>query len=538
MPDILIEEIDATPKKSIINALSSDTDQFSAILELIDNSYTSWIQKTLTHPLKIFIDFNNEKHTLVYRDNGGGMNKDKLKAFLKPGDTTAEKTHKGISLYGVGSKRSSFFISDSFEVVSRRNDGETLKITMTKEWLNDTDNWKHKLYRTDEIEQDSTILTFQEVKISLDDKYINELKNRISSSFREIIGSNFSVYVNGELISSPAAYEWLFLPWIKPSKHHYKVTINKMEADVTFTLGVLRRSSQIGQYGFDIICNGRLIAKDLRDPEIGFKNGELGNPHARLGRFKGIVEFEGPVGIMPWNSTKNGLDYSKGLFKKVRDRLIMHSKPYTRESNRLSVGGLEPQPTDSAVHTIELIDHGDIENPTNDYDIQNPKPPDIETKRHSSELTSLSLAVKKYENLIKKEDLYRALIEGVYVPFHLMKQKKFDYRNRYAFIILDNTCELMLKKYIREKKKMTAKAAKTYFDNRDFKSLVDDAKKLIGADPENETIWKMIMDFREKRNDTNHTDPELIVPDSNIIDFQKILIHLFGKFFDVDLPVE
>ena len=149
MQDTLVEEFDATPKKSIISALSSDTDKLSAILELIDNSYTSWIQKGLTHPLNIFLEFNKEKQIFRYKDNGGGMNRSELRAFLKPGDTTAKTDHKGISLYGVGSKRSSFFISDSFAVVSRRNDGETLKITMTKEWLYDLDNWKHKMYRTD-----------------------------------------------------------------------------------------------------------------------------------------------------------------------------------------------------------------------------------------------------------------------------------------------------------------------------------------------------------------------------------------------------
>lgn len=534
MPDTMIEEFDATPRKSILSALSSDTDKFSAILELIDNSYTSWIQKGLTSPLNIFIEFNKEKNTLRYKDNGGGMDRSELKAFLKPGDTTAKKDHKGISLYGVGSKRSSFFISDSFEVVSRRNDGETLKIIMAKEWLYDPDNWKHKLYKTDEIEPNCTILTFQDIKFFLDDNYLNELKNRISSSYVDIIGSKFSVFVNEEPVPSPTAYEWLFLPYIKPSKHSYRVSINKMKAEVTFTLGLLSKSSQIGQYGFDIICNGRLIVKDLRDPEIGFKEGELGNPHARFARFKGIVVFNGPVGIMPWNSTKNGIDYSKPLFRKIRERLIMHSKPYTRESNRLSVSGVEQLPTDTGTHQIELIDHGDIENPSNDYIIQESSPrPKVENKK--SELPSLNLAVKKYSNLIRKENLYRALIEGIYVPIHLMKQTKFDYRNRYALIILDNTCELMLKKYIREQKKMSVKDAKSYFDNKDFKGLIEDAKKLLGNKEIDETLWKMIMDFREKRNDTNHTDPELIVPDSNIKDFQRILIHLFDKLFEVNL---
>ena len=536
MTDTLIEEFDATPKKSIINALSSDTDRFSAILELIDNSYTSWIQKGLTGPLNIFVDFNNEKRTLKYKDNGGGMNRSELKAFLKPGDTTAEKDHKGISLYGVGSKRSSFFISDTFEVVSRRNDGETLKIAMAKEWLDEQDNWKHKMYRTDENEPNCTILTFQDVKFSLDENYINELKNRISSSFGEIIGPKFSVSVNEVAIPSPTAYEWLFVPWIKPSKHHYKVAINRMNADVTFTVGLLSKSSQIGQYGFDIICNGRLIAKDLRDPEIGFREGELGNPHARFARFKGIVVFDGPVGIMPWNSTKTGIDYSKSLFRKIRERLIMHSKPYTRESNRLSVSGVE-LPIDPGTHTIELIDHGDVENPKNDYTIQESQRPKLPVKKKSSELTSLYLAFKKYEDLIKKENLYRALIEGIYVSMHLMKQAKFDYRNRYALIIMDNTCELMLKKYIREQKKMTTKNAKSYFDSKDFKNLVEDAKILANKGVD-DTIWKRIMDFREKRNDTNHTDPELIVPDSSIKEFREILVHLFDVFFNVDLTAK
>lgn len=538
MADFLIDSFDATPKKTIIKALLSDTDKYSAILELIDNSYTSWLQKEQSKSLSIIMEINNEDHILKYKDNGGGMNIDEMKAFLRPGDTTAEKKHKGISLYGVGAKRSSFFISDTFEVITRRDNGKTLKVTVPKDWLSES-GWKYDIYGTDDIEPNSTVLTFKEVKFSLDDSYVDELLKRISSSFGGIIGTRFSVSVNGVTVEPPPECDWMFSPWIKPSKHRYKVTIDGMAADVNFTLGLLNKSSQIGQYGFDIICNGRLIVENLRDPEIGFREGELGRPHARFARFKGIVEFNGPVGIMPWNSTKTGLDYSKPLFRKIRDRLIMYSKPYTRESNRQSVEGV--QSTISVGRKpIELIDHGDIENPVGDYPIPEKQIVRKRIKQKQPSLPSFDQILTHNDAVIKlinREDLYKALIEGIYVSMHLMKKTKFDYRNRFAFIIMDNTCELMLKKYIREQKKMDSRNANDYFDSTDFKKLVKDAGKQAKANIDDD-IWTRIIAFREKRNNMNHDDPELIVPDSLIEEFRGILIHLFKLFFDVDLTVK
>jgi len=539
MTDFLIDNFDAIPKKNIIKALLSDTDKYTAILELIDNSYTSWLQKELSNPLNIIMEIDNKDQILKYIDNAGGMNIDDIKAFLRIGDTTAEEKHRGISLYGVGAKRSSFFLSDTFEVITRRNNEKTLKVTIPRDWLNEN-SWKYDIYGTDDIEPNSTILTFKEVKFSLDDTYVIELSKKISSSFRVIIGKNFSVSVNGKPIESPPEYEWAYLPWFKPSKHHYKVTVGEMIADVTFTLGLLNKSSQVGNYGFDIICNGRLIVENLRDPEIGFREGELGKPHARLARFKGLIEFNGPVGIMPWNSTKTGLDYSKPLFKMIKERLIMYSKPYIRESNRQSVEGSSSSIPD-VTEPIKEIDHGDIRNPKNDYTIPD-KIPDKQIKKkqkgiQSSHLPKFNRIItenKQVKKLIDHDDIYRALFEGVYVPMKLIKISEFDYRNRFAFIIMDNTCELMLKKYLREKKKMNIGDANNYFDKTEFKKLVEDARKQVNANKDDD-IWERIKTFREQRNMLNHVYPELTVPDSIIEQYKHILIHLFKLFFDLDL---
>jgi len=77
MAVFLIDNFDAIPKKNIIKALSSDTDKYTPILELIDNSYTSWLQKELSNPLNIIMEIDNEDRILKYIDNSGGMNIDK-----------------------------------------------------------------------------------------------------------------------------------------------------------------------------------------------------------------------------------------------------------------------------------------------------------------------------------------------------------------------------------------------------------------------------------------------------------------------------
>ncbi len=532
MVDTLLEEFDASPKKTIFDALSSDTDKFSAILELIDNSYTSWRLKQQGQSLNVSIDFDSHNRLIDYRDNAGGMNLQELKAYLKPGDTTARKEDYGISLYGVGAKRSSFFISSTFEVITRHGSEDTLKIKLDKKWFEDEGSWKCNIFTTDQIEQNSTLLKFYDVKFTIDDDYINQLKKRISEAFMMVIGNNFTVSVNGAAVPPAEQYEWLFLPNLKPVQHHYTVTVDGMNAEVTFTLGLLSKSSQIGSYGYDVICNGRLIARNLRDPEIGFNKDELGNPHARFARFKGIVSIEGPVGIMPWNSTKTGIDYSKPLFREIKERLVMHSKPYTRESNRLATSSIF-LPEYSGSRQIEKIEHGDIKHPSNDYPVTVPQ----RTQGSSSvkNLPPLDTAIKKIETKGHGEDIYKALVEGIYVSDYLMKRTKFNFRNRYAFIILDNVFEVMLKRYIKENKKMNGKNERDYFENnKKLSDLIEDGKEIAGNRVDEET-WKRILDFRDMRNNLFHVNPELIVPENIIKQFRDILVDLFKAFFNVDL---
>ncbi len=532
MADQLIEEFNAPPKKTIINAISSDTDRYSAILELIDNSYTSWIQKEGSYPLNVDINFNSNAGSMIYSDNAGGMDIPELRAFFTPGDTTAQKDHKGISLYGIGAKRSSFFISDSFEVKTRRSEGKTMKVEIEPDWLERPEDWKHKIYQTDDIDRNSTHITFNRVKFQMGEEYIEELIKRISSSFPEIIGNNFRVKVNDKEVPTLARYTWLFAIGASPVKHVYDVKVGKLEAKVSFTVGLLAKSSQIGQYGFDVICNGRLIAQNLRDPEIGFRDGELGNPHARFARFKGIISFDGPVGIMPWNSTKTGLDYSKQLFRKIRERLIMHSKPYTRASGRMASFGLDEEGSE-VQQPIGTKYHGNVDNPVDDYPLPEPQP-GPKDKPRKRELVPLKQVMEKYSLQISREQIYGAIIEGIHIATYVSKQNKFDYRNREAFIILDNTCELMLKKFLKEKKNLSQGDQIDYLNNVKFNKLVDDAKGYAGDQVE-DTVWELIKGYREKRNQLNHLNPDLTVPDSTIKQFRDILVNLFKVFFDIEV---
>lgn len=534
MVDILIEVINALPRKNVIKALVSDTDKYLAVLELIDNSYTSWIAKGQSSNLSVSISFSPSNRSMMFRDNAGGMNKQELIAFLSPGETTSVSDGKGISLFGVGAKRSSFFLSMNFSVLTRRGESETLKVVVEKDWLSEQDNWKHKLYSTDNIEPNTTVLQFENISFSVDAAYLQELKHRIESTYSLVLGKRFSISVDNERLISPNEYEWLSTQSVKPVKHVYHATVRNMQVAISFTVGLLTKGSQVGQYGFDIVCNGRQVAKDLKDPEIGFRDTELGKPHPKLARFKGIVDFEGAQSVMPWNSTKSGLDYSSKTFLMVKDRLIMHSKPYTRESSRMAYEK-DSKNSGGSVAQVEEIDHGNIDDPVNDYPLpppeKNAKP--TKPKMRKTPLTSLQQAKIAYKALLTKDDLYAALIEGVYAA-RKISDSKFDFKDRFALILIDNTCELILKRYIREQKGMTAKQADGYFANKSFRNYVDDAKVFAGKSV-SDVEWAQILKLREIRNNLNHQHSDLTVPPNTIRAYEKILVNLFDVFFEVDL---
>jgi len=93
------------------------------------------------------------------------------------------------------------------------------------------------------------------------------------------------------------------------------------------TIGLLRATTTGQQYGFDIICNGRLLQRCVK-AELGFcpksKGGWGFSPSQKISMVRGVIYLCGPSKAMPWRSNKVEFDDEK--LAPLRDVIVKNCK--------------------------------------------------------------------------------------------------------------------------------------------------------------------------------------------------------------------
>ena len=92
--------------------------------------------------------------------------------------------------------------------------------------------------------------------------------------------------------------------------------------------------------GWYIFCNGRLVLGAEKTERTGWGAGgetEVPRFHNRSARFRGYVFFDADdAGLLPWNTTKTGVDSDSKLYRAVRLQMISLMRPIIDFLNTLS----------------------------------------------------------------------------------------------------------------------------------------------------------------------------------------------------------
>jgi hypothetical protein len=118
------ELITAEPTKRLfIETLTQDVSLQTCILDLIDNSFDSYVRNGLTDRRIIKITIAKDRFELY--DNCGGIDKDHLKNnVFKFGAENTNTTNPTLGMYGIGLKRSIFKIGNLINI--QTDDGKNL----------------------------------------------------------------------------------------------------------------------------------------------------------------------------------------------------------------------------------------------------------------------------------------------------------------------------------------------------------------------------------------------------------------------------
>ena len=333
--------VNASPTKEFfVNMLVRDILLKQAIIELIDNSIDGArsIRKDNQYSgLEINVKFDNCK--FVIEDNCGGIPLDVAAdyafRFGRPAKVENKDTET-TGIFGIGMKRALFKIGNVFSIHSTTKTTEFQLDLNVKEWLNKDDKdwdfrfsaYEDKMNNSDEKIGTRIEVTDLNLEIAaelcspeFEEELIKHIQRRVGLDIaygiviivndKTLVGNNISLIDNEQ---------------IKPIKEEY----TDGDINVTILSGIAPRDGKIylpEKAGWYIYCNSRLVVaadktslttwKDMENKSSGivFHNSYAG--------FRGIVYFSSKhPEMLPWNTTKTGLDETSLVYLRAREKML------------------------------------------------------------------------------------------------------------------------------------------------------------------------------------------------------------------------
>lgn len=333
--------VNASPTKEFfVNMLVRDILLKQAIIELIDNSIDGArsIRKDNQYSgLKITVTF--DKNKFIIEDNCGGipLNVAANYAFRFGRPKTAEdKDAETTGIFGIGMKRALFKIGNVFSIHSTTKTTEFQLDLNVKEWLNKEDSdwdFHFSTYEEDMNNSDEKLGTRIEVtdlnfeiaaelsSLEFEQEVIEHIQRRVGLDIaygiaiivneKTLVGNNISLIDNEQM---------------KPIKEEYK----DGDINVTILSGIAPREGKKyppEKAGWYIYCNGRLVVAADKSSLTTWKDMENKSSgivfHNNYAGFRGIVYFSSKhPELLPWNTTKTGLDETSLVYLRAREKML------------------------------------------------------------------------------------------------------------------------------------------------------------------------------------------------------------------------
>lgn len=333
--------VNASPTKEFfVNMLVRDILLKQAIIELIDNSIDGArsIRKDNQYSgLKIAVTFDENK--FIIEDNCGGipLNVAANYAFRFGRPKTAEsKDTETTGIFGIGMKRALFKIGNIFSVHSTTKTTEFQLELNVKEWLNKDDNdwdfhfstYEDSMNNSDEklgTRIEVTDLNYEIAAELCSPEFEQELIEHIQRRVGLDIAYGISIIVNEKtLVGNNISL--IDNEQVKPIKEEYK----DGDINVTILCGIAPREGKNyppEKAGWYIYCNGRLVVAADKSSLTTWKDMENKSSgivfHNNYAGFRGIVYFSSKhPELLPWNTTKTGLDETSLVYLRAREKML------------------------------------------------------------------------------------------------------------------------------------------------------------------------------------------------------------------------
>jgi len=343
--------INAAPTKDFfIYMLTRDVPLSRSILDLIDNSVDGARRLRPEGDYDgLYVSLELSKNSFCIEDNCGGIDVTTAReyAFRFGRPPTAVNTPHSIGEFGVGMKRTFFKVGNAISVRSTtKSSSFTMRVDVPT-WLSKLDeeqkeDWTFEFEDLaedveNEASQTGTSIRIQDLHENVSETFATDaFLSRLGSEISEAHAGNVAWGLRIALNKKPIDHTPITLKGsevLKPAclKKELLVrsTSKKIDAAVSLALyaGVSERSK--GDGGWYIYCNGRNILRADQSIITGWGEGRrVPRYHPIFAFFRGYVFFDAESsGVLPWTTTKTGVDYDHPVFRKTRELMIEYMKP-------------------------------------------------------------------------------------------------------------------------------------------------------------------------------------------------------------------
>jgi hypothetical protein len=338
-------------KDFFILMLVRDIELSAAIIDLVDNSVDGALR--MHSDLNFggrWVRISAKPEQFRISDNCGGIPFDILKnyalCFGRP--QGAPTTDRSIGQFGVGMKRALFKLGDWFRIETigpqHHPDGELVHSVVQVEvpkWRS-SDPWDFPITEIREPRPDEergTTITVRSLHPEVvrefgRSQFIEKLRVELANKHSWKLQRGIGMSVDEIGVEAPLA-ELFESPKLKPGIVTLQMKFPD-EKPVTFKAVAGIAQSKPREAGWYVYCNGRMVLGPDQTSQTVWGTGEIPRYHNQFAYFRGYAFFDSEdAGMLPWRTTKNGVDEDSPVYQRGRQEMITLSRPVIDFLNQL-----------------------------------------------------------------------------------------------------------------------------------------------------------------------------------------------------------
>ena len=516
--------VDGTPQKRIFRSIIADYSLQTSICELVDNAIDHWTALGRADGLHIQLFLNVDRQLITVRDNAGGVPAEQIQLLIAPGASRDEVGYHFIGNFGVGGKRAGVALGQRVEVTTRHHDQATFRFVLSDDWLA-KETWEVEVEPVSAIDHGTTNVAISSLRQGFSYQDVDVLNRRLAEIYAKFIKLGCNISVNGDPVGRTEFDFWAFPPDHRPKTSRFSIRPDDDETvEVTITAGLIRDRDPVEEnYGVYIYCNDRLVVAHEKSYEVGFFKGEAGVPHPDASLARVIVELSGPPELMPWTSSKSGINWSHPTFLEIRQRVVALTSHFTKVSRRLK------NDRDAQVFAHKS---GDVEEIDLAGDGTAKRVVDLPLPRGKKKAYP-DLILENNSKVTQEKPWTLGLVEAMGVA-DTVSRKRLQTKNRISLVILDSNLEIALKEFIVHRADIFR--PDKYNDTKLLELFKRRHEVINAVKPHlsvSDSVWDKVRHYYDRRNKLVHERATLQITDAELADYREVVERILGELFEL-----